>query len=115
MGTKNLANGTLYQQIQIPSAATSANLTFWLNVTSSETTTTTQYDKLYVDIRDTSGNLLQAVAVYSNLNKGTAGVYSQKGPFNLAAYKGRTIRLYFHATTDSMLSTYFRIDDVSVK
>ena len=33
-------------------------LTFWLNVTSSETTTTTQYDRLFVEVRNTAGTLL---------------------------------------------------------
>jgi thermolysin len=114
-GTANSRTGQGYQQFTIPSTATSANLTFWLNVTSSETTTTTQYDKLFVEIRNTSGTLLQTVATFSNLNKGTAGAYSQKGSYNLLAYKGQTIRLQFRATTDSSLATTFRVDDVSVK
>ena len=113
MGAGNNANGTLYQQISIPSTA-SGNGSFWLNVTSSETTTTTQFDKLFVEVRSTSGTLLATLATYSNLNKGTAGVYSQKS-LNLSAYKGQTIRLQFRATTDVSLSTTFRIDDVSVK
>ena len=45
LGTVNEAAGVGYQQISIPTTAT-GTLTFWLNVTSSETTTVTQYDKL---------------------------------------------------------------------
>jgi len=115
LGTTNNVASQLYQQISIPSTATSANLTFWLNVTSDETTTTTAYDKLYVEVRNTAGTLLTTFATYSNLNKGTAGVYSQKGSFSLLAYKGQTVRVQFRATTDSSLQTTFRIDDVSVK
>jgi Thermolysin metallopeptidase, alpha-helical domain len=113
LGINNNATGQEYQQIAIPAAAP-ANLTFWLNVTSSETTTTTQFDKLFVEVRNSSGTLLATLATYSNLNKGTAGVYSQKA-FSLAAYKGQTVRVQFRATMDSSLTTSFRIDDVSLQ
>jgi Zn-dependent metalloprotease len=114
-GTTNNATGQGYQQISIPSTATAANLTFWLNVTSAETTTTTQYDRLFVEVRNSAGTLLGTLATYSNLSKGTAGAYAQKGAFSLLAYKGQTIRVQFRATTDSSLATTFRVDDVSVK
>lgn len=112
-GVNNSVSGQSYQQVTIPSTAT-GTLTFWLNVTSSETTTTTQYDKLFVEVRNTSGTLLTTLATYSNLNKGTAGVYSQKS-LNVAAYKGQTVRIQFRSTTDSSLATTFRVDSASLK
>ncbi len=112
-GTANSRTGQTYQTVAIPSNASGA-MTFWLNVTSDETTTTTQYDKLFVEVRNTSGTLLATLATYSNLNKGTAGAYSQKS-LSLAAYKGQTVRLQFRATTDSSLITTFRVDDASLK
>jgi hypothetical protein len=113
LGVNNSVTGQAYQTVTVPSSASGA-FSFWLNVTSSETTTTIQYDKLFVEVRNTAGTLLSTVATYSNLNKGTAGVYSQKS-FNLAAYRGQTVRIQFRATTDSSLTTSFRIDDVSLK
>jgi hypothetical protein len=113
LGNVNNANGTLYQTVSIPSTAT-ANYTFWLNVTSNETTTSIVYDRLYVEVRNTSGTLLTTLATYSNLNKGTLGVYSQKS-FSLAAYRGQTVRLQFRTTSDSSLTTTFRVDDVSLQ
>jgi Zn-dependent metalloprotease len=112
-GVNNSVSGQSYQQVAIPSTAT-GTLTFWLNVTSDETTTSTQYDKLFVEVRNTSGTLLTTLATYSNLNKGTAGVYSQKS-FSLAAYKGQTVRVQFRSTTDSSLATTFRVDTASLK
>ncbi|RIJ91983.1 MAG: serine protease, partial [Acidobacteria bacterium] len=97
----------------IPSSASGA-FSFWLNVTSSETTTSRQYDKLYVEIRSTSGSLKKRLATYSNLNKAAAGVYSQKS-FSLSAYKGQTVRVQFRVTNDSSLPTTFRVDDVSLQ
>jgi Zn-dependent metalloprotease len=112
-GVNNSVSGQSYQQVTIPSTAT-ANLTFWLNVTSSETTTTTQYDKLFVEVRNTAGTLLSTLATYSNLNKGTAGAYSQKS-FSLASWRGQTVRVQFRSTTDSSVTTTFRVDDASLK
>jgi thermolysin len=112
-GVNNSVSGQSYQQVTIPSTAT-GTLTFWLNVTTSETTTTTQYDKLFVEVRNTAGTLLATAATYSNLNGGSAGVYSQKS-LNLSAYKGQTVRVQFRSTTDSSLATTFRVDDASLK
>ncbi|HKP69908.1 MAG TPA: M4 family metallopeptidase [Pyrinomonadaceae bacterium] len=112
-GVNNSTSGQSYQTVTIPSAAP-ASLTFWLNVTSSETTTSTQYDRLFVEVRNTAGTLLATLSTYSNLNKGTAGVYSQKSA-SLAAYRGQTVRLQFRSTTDVSLPTTFRVDDVSLK
>ena len=107
-GVNNSVSGQSYQQVSIPTTAT-GTLSFWLNVTSSETGTTA-YDNLYVEVRNTSGTLLSTLATYSNVNKGTAGVYTQKS-FNLAAYKGQTVRIQFRSTTDSSVTTTFRVDD----
>lgn len=112
-GVNNNVTGQSYQTVAIPSTAT-GTLTFWLNVTSDETTTTTQYDKLFVEVRNTAGTLLGTMATYSNLNKGTAGVYSQKS-LSLAAYKGQTVRVQFRSTTDVSLATTFRVDDASLQ
>ena len=112
-GVNNSVSGQSYQTVSIPAAASGA-FTFWLNVTSSETTTTTQYDKLFVEVRNTAGTLLSTVATYSNLNKTTAGNYSQKS-FSLAAYKGQTVRVQFRSTMDSSITSTFRVDDASLK
>jgi fibronectin type 3 domain-containing protein len=113
LGNVNNASGTMYQQVAIPSSAT-GTLTFWLNTVSSETTTTTVYDRLYVEVRNTAGTLLATLATYSNLDKTTAGNYVQK-TLSLAAYKGQTVRLQFRGTTDGSLVTTFRVDDASLK
>lgn len=114
IGGTNSSTGAEYQTVTIPTGAT-RNLRFYLNITSDETTTTTQYDIVYVEVRNTSGTLLATLATFSNLNKGTAGVYTLRGPYSLAAYAGQTVRIQFRATTDVSLISTFRIDDVSVQ
>jgi hypothetical protein len=109
-GTANNRSGQSYQTVTIPSTAT-GTLTFWLNVTSSETTTTTQYDRLFVEVRNTSGTLLATPATFSNLNKTSSSTTYTQRSVNVAAYKGQTVRIQFRATTDSSLISTFRVDD----
>ncbi len=112
-GVNNSNSGQSYQTVTIPAAAC-GNLTFWLNVTSSETTTGTQYDRLFIEVRNSSGTLMGTLGTFSNLNKGTAGAYTQRS-FSMASYRGQTVRLQFRQTNDSSLPTTFRVDDVSLK
>lgn len=114
-GGANSVTHTAYQQITIPTG-TSPSMSFYLNVTSSETTTTTQFDRLFVEVRNTSGTLLTTLATFSNLNKVAASnAYTLRGAYNLSAFAGQTVRIQFRTTTDSSLVTTFRIDDVSVQ
>lgn len=112
-GVNNRVSGQSYQTVSIPASAT-GTLSFWLNVTSSETTTKTAFDKLYVEVRSTSGSLLKTLATYSNLNKTSQGNYSQKS-FSVSAYKGQTVRIQFRNTMDSSITSTFRVDDVSLQ
>lgn len=112
-GVNNSVSGQAYQTVTIPGTAAGTG-SFWLNVTSSETTTSVQYDKLFVEVRNTSGTLLATLATYSNLNKASAGVYTLRS-LNLSAYRGQTVRLQFRTTTDSSLVTTFRVDDVTLQ
>lgn len=101
---------SLYQQITVPSTATTVTLSFWLKITTAETTTTTAFDTLRVQIRNSSNTVLSTLATYSNLNKTTG--YVQK-TFDVTAFKGQTIRIYFLGVEDSSLQTSFVIDDTS--
>jgi hypothetical protein len=102
---------TLYQQVAIFSTNHSATLSFWLHVDTAETTTTTAFDTMAVQIRDSSGTLLATLATYSNLNANTG--YAQK-TFDLSAYIGQTIRVYLTASEDSLNQTSFVVDDFAL-
>lgn len=101
---------TLYQQIAVPSTATTVTLSFWLKISSAETTTTTAFDTLRVQVRNSSNTVLSTLATYSNLNETTG--YTLK-TFDVTAFKGQTIRIYFLGVEDSSLATSFVIDDTS--
>ncbi len=99
---------TLSQSVTIP-AASSATLSFWLYVSSAETTSSTAYDKLTVQV--VSGGTTTTLGTYSNLNKGSS--YVQRS-FNMAAFTGKTVTVKFTGTEDSSLATSFVIDDTSL-
>jgi hypothetical protein len=102
---------TVYQSVAIPAAATQATLTFWLDVVTDETTTTQAWDTLTVELRNSSNAVIATLATYSNLN--APGGYTQK-TFNLAAYKGSTVRVYFKGVEGAQVATSFIVDDVSL-
>lgn len=101
---------SLFQTITIPATANTVTLSFWLKITTAETTTTTQFDRLQVQVRNTSNTVLATLGTFSNLNKSTGYVLRT---FDVTAFKGQTVRIYFLGTEDSSLQTSFVIDDTS--
>ncbi|HEV8203677.1 MAG TPA: S8 family serine peptidase [Pyrinomonadaceae bacterium] len=101
---------SLFQQIAVPSSATTVTLSFWLKINTAETTTVTPFDTLQVQIRNSSNTVLSTLATYSNLNKSTGYVLKT---FDISSFRGQTIRIYFLGQEDSSLQTSFVIDDTS--
>jgi hypothetical protein len=99
------------QTISIPSTATSATLTFWLHIDTAETTTTTAFDTLKVQVLNTSGTVLSTLGTFSNLNK--AAGYQQHS-FDVTSFKGQTVTIKFTGTEDTSLQTSFVLDDINV-
>ncbi len=102
---------SVYQSVAIPSTITKATLTYWLHIDTAETTTTTAYDTFKAQVRNSSGTVLATLSTRSNLNKATG--YTQY-TFDLSAYKGQTVQLYFTGSEDSSLQTSFVLDDVNL-
>ena len=101
----------MFPAVTIPSTITTATLSFWLHVDTAETTTSTAYDTLKVQIRNSSGTVLATLTTYSNLN--AAAGFAQKS-FSLAAYKGQTVQIYLVGAEDSSLKTSFVVDDFAL-
>jgi uncharacterized membrane protein len=103
---------TVMQQVVLPANATAATFSFWLHIDTAETSTTTAFDTLQVQVRNSAGTVLQTLATFSNLNHATG--YQQQ-TFNLASFVGQTIQVFFVGKEDSSLQTSFVLDDVSLK
>ena len=102
---------TVLQQVAIPAGATAASLSFFLHIDSAETSTTTAFDKMTIQIRNSSGTVLSTLATFSNLNQATG--YQQK-TFDLLSFKGQTIQILFTGVEDSTLQTSFVLDDITL-
>ncbi|MCK6550739.1 S8 family serine peptidase, partial [Myxococcota bacterium] len=112
MGIVNSGVGTVGQQFTVPASGT-LTLSYWVKVTTAETTTTTAFDTMWTEVRNTSGVLLQTVATTTNLNAATMGSYTLQ-TFTLTGYSGQTIRLMFRTFTNASNITTFFVDDVSL-
>jgi len=97
------------QTVTIPSTATSATLTFWLHIDTAETTTTTAFDTLKVQV--INGATTTTLGTFSNLNK--AAGYIQRS-FDVTSFKGLTVQIKFLGVEDTSLQTSFVIDDVNL-
>jgi hypothetical protein len=102
---------TLSQAITLPTGCTNYNFSFWLHIDTAETTKTTAYDKLKVQVLNSSGTVLSTLATFSNLNHITG--YAQHS-YSLSAYAGQAITVKFTGTEDSSYQTSFVIDDTAV-
>ncbi|WP_084700805.1 PKD domain-containing protein [Streptacidiphilus anmyonensis] len=102
---------TLAQTVTLPSGCSTYNFSFWLHVNTAETTTTTAYDTLKVQVLNSSGTVLGTLATYSNLNHNTG--YAQH-TFNLGAYAGQQVTLKFTGAEDSEYQTSFVLDDTAL-
>ncbi|GIE76482.1 hypothetical protein Aph02nite_24320 [Actinoplanes philippinensis] len=96
---------TLTQSVTLPTGCSAYTLSFYLKIVTSETTSSTQYDKLTVKIGSTT------LATFSNLNAGAS--YTLRS-YDLAAFAGQTVTLGFTGTEDSSLKTTFAIDDTAL-
>jgi Zn-dependent metalloprotease len=102
---------TLAQTVSLPAGCSAYTLSFWLHVDSAETTTTTAYDTLRVQVLNTGGTVLATLATYSNLNE--AAGYTQRS-LSLSAYAGQSIQVRFIGVEDASLQTSFVIDDTAL-
>ncbi|MEH0930385.1 M28 family metallopeptidase [Micromonospora sp. CPCC 205558] len=105
-GNGSARTENLYQSVTLPAGCATYTLAFWLHIDTAETTSSTAYDRLTVQVGSTT------LATYSNLNAATG--YVQRS-FNVAGFAGQTVTLRFTGTEDSSLQTSFVIDDVTLQ
>jgi Zn-dependent metalloprotease len=112
MGGYNNAHEYIYQDVTIPSNAEQAYVRFWYWVSTEETTATTPYDTMKVEIRTPGDTLLKSLVTMSNLDESYGYIISQK--YNVSEFRGQTIRLKFNTTTDINAPTAFLVDDAEL-
>jgi hypothetical protein len=110
-----IVSGTdsLYQDIIVPASATSLVLTGYYEVRTSETSTTTIYDRGSLNLTTTTGALLEAVGSYDSTHPTTA--WTALNHTFTSAQAGQTVRLYFTTTNDFSNETSFFFDSLSLQ
>lgn len=110
-GTGSKMSVGLFQSITIPANTPSAKLSYALHIETKDISTSVASDTLAVQVRNSSGGILNTLATYSNLNAATGyKVYN----LDLSAYKGQTVQLYFLGAEDGALATGFILDKVNL-
>jgi PKD repeat protein len=102
---------TLSQTVTLPTGCSNYNLSFWLHIDTAETSTTTVFDTLKVQVLNSAGTVLATLHTYSNLDHLTG--YAQH-TFSLSPYAGQKITLKFTGAEDFELQTSFVIDDTAI-
>jgi len=102
---------TASQTVSIPAGKTSATLVFWLHIDTAETTTTTAFDTIKVQVLSTGGTVLATLGTFSNLNHATG---YQQHSFSMNSFIGQTVVVKFTGTEDTSLQTSFVLDDIAL-
>jgi hypothetical protein len=102
---------TLAQTVTLPADCATYSLSFYLHIDTAETTTSTAYDTLKVQVLNSSGTVLATLVTFSNLNHATG--YTQH-TYSLSAYAGQAVTLKFTGAEDYELQTSFVIDDTAL-
>jgi len=82
-----------------------------LHVDTAETTSSTRYDTLTVQVLNSAGTVLATLATYSNLDHNTG--YAQRS-FSLAGYAGQAVTVRFTGAEDFTAQTSFVVDDTAL-
>jgi hypothetical protein len=100
--------GAVYQDIQIPSTQSSAEIGFYLDIQGSSAS---WWDRLTVTLRDPSTDQVLETLVTATGN-GSSGCHFIRADVS-GDYSDQTVRLQFESTIWSGASTRFVIDDVN--
>jgi hypothetical protein len=111
LGNHKASTETLSQAVLIPSNVLKATLSFYIHIDTEETTTTATNDKLAVQIRSTTGVVLETLDTYSNLNKVSGYIFKS---YDLSKYKNVPVQIYFSGSKNNTRQTSFVLDNVSI-
>lgn len=111
IGTGTSTSGRATQDFAIDPMAHSATLSYYVQVSSSDTATTAN-DRMSVDLVDAdSGVLLKHAGTWSNLDRGTSA-WQSSGVIDVVDLRGRTVRVVISAVNDAVGLTTFRLDNM---
>ena len=110
LGGDDSADDTLSQSATIPGTASRVTLVYWWAIHTLEEAH--PHDVCTVELRDAQGGLIRVLETITDA--ADPDVWHRR-EHDLTQYKGRTVRLVFHAITDLTNPTDFFFDDVALE
>ena len=102
----------LWQVVTIPATASRVDLTYWRRMESDDTGNQ-EHDFMRAEVRNQAGTeVLRTLETITN--RSTKDTW-ERATFSLVSYKGQTVRIQFHGTTDVSIHTNFLIDNISLQ
>jgi hypothetical protein len=108
LGSRDNAVDYVEQTVTIP---TNGSLTYWIYVTSTDSTSQAN-DFLTVALYRANGQLLRVLRTRSNTSLRNRWI---REVINVGRLAGRTASLRLSTTTNASLPTYFYVDDITLK
>jgi len=109
----NNCSDSLYQAVTLPSTTTKVVLSYWLSISTNETSSTA-YDFLSVRLRTSTGTTIATVQTRSNANAAGWTQFTFDVTATLSSYKGQQVQVAFIATNDYTQPTSFYVDDTAL-
>jgi len=113
LGGYHSGTDSIYQTVALPASTSKVVLTYWVYISTQETSTTA-YDNFVARLRTSTGATISTPQTLSNRNASGWTQYSFDVTSVLASHVGQSIEVYFSETTDSTLTTSFFVDDVAL-
>lgn len=108
----NRCSDSITQSVTLPSTTSKVVLSYWLNISTSETSSTC-FDKFTARLLSSSGATIATVQSKCNSSLGWTQ-FTFDVTSSLSSFAGQTIKVSFSATTDSSLVTNFFVDDTAL-
>lgn len=112
MGGYLNANDQLYQDFRVPLGTASLDVSFYVVITTTETTPY-DYDNFYAVVEDSQGQQIQRLIHLSNADEILIW-HHVAGSIDFSRWAGQLVRLRFIVTGNNQLRTSFVLDDVSL-
>jgi hypothetical protein len=110
LGGVDSTTDVLYQDFAVPAGATGVQVVGYLTIATEETG---PYDVASIQLRSTSGALLESLVAWDSADVAPAWTAFFATP--AGAYAGQTLRLQLTSTTDFIFGTSFFFDTVEVR
>jgi hypothetical protein len=111
LGGYNMGADEISQEVTLPGDTNDIRLLGRLRIDTAETSTTTAFDEAFIELQSPTGELLERLSDFSNLDDTTDqyGMFDRQVAGN---FPGQTIRVEVRVTTDVSLISHFFFDSM---